>query len=50
MRLGIKKAFKVCLVACMRKLLILLNPMARSGERFDATRGLAKGVRVAEVV
>jgi transposase len=30
------KPFKVCLVACMRKLLVMLNAMARSGVRFDA--------------
>ncbi len=32
------KPFKVCLVACMRKLLLMLNAMARSGEVFDAGR------------
>lgn len=30
------KPFKVCLTACMRKLLVMLNAMARSGLRFDA--------------
>jgi len=29
------KPFKVCMVACMRKLLLILNSMARSGEVFD---------------
>lgn len=32
------KPFKVCLVACMRKLLLMLNAMVRSGEVFDAGR------------
>ena len=31
------KPFKVCLVACMRKLLLMLNAMAKSGEVFDAS-------------
>jgi transposase len=35
---GMGKPFKVCLVACMRKLLVMLNAMARSGEVFDASR------------
>jgi transposase len=30
-----KKPFKVCMVACMRKLLLILNAMARSGQVFD---------------
>jgi transposase len=30
------KPFKVCLVACMRKLLLLLNAIARSGQGFEA--------------
>ena len=29
------KPFKVCVTAVMRKLLVMLNAMARSGERFD---------------
>ncbi len=32
------KPFKVCLVACMRKLLLMLNAIAGSGEAFDASR------------
>ena len=32
------KPFKVCLVACMRKLLLMLNAIAGSGEVFDADR------------
>lgn len=32
------KPFKVCLVACMRKLLLMLNAIAGSGEVFDASR------------
>jgi transposase len=32
------KPFKVCLVACMRKLLLMLNAIARTGEVFDASR------------
>ena len=43
---GAGKPFKVCLVACMRKLLVMLNAMARSGEVFDANRW-AGGERVA---
>lgn len=35
---GAGKPFKVCLVACMRKLLVVLNAMVRSGEHFDARR------------
>ena len=35
---GAGKPFKVCLVACMRKLLLMLNAMARSGEVFEASR------------
>jgi transposase len=33
------KPFKVCFVACMRKLLVMLNAMVRSGEAFDRSRG-----------
>jgi transposase len=40
------KPFKVCLVACMRKLLVMLNAMARSGLKFDAGFE-AKWVKVA---
>jgi transposase len=29
------KPFKVCLVACMRKLLVMLNAMVRSEVKFD---------------
>jgi transposase len=36
----VKKPFKVCLVACMRKLLVMLNAMVRSGEVFDRHRGV----------
>lgn len=32
------KPWKVVMVACMRKLLVLLNAMLRSGQPFDATR------------
>ena len=39
------KAFKVCLVACMHKLLVMLNAMARSGKRFDATLAMSKEVK-----
>ena len=35
---GTGKPFKVCLVACMRKLLLMLNAIAGSGEVFDADR------------
>jgi transposase len=31
------KPFKVCLVAYVRKLLVMLNVMARSGVKFDAS-------------
>ena len=37
------KPFKVCLVACARKLLVTLNAMARSGEAFDRGRGAKAG-------
>jgi transposase len=30
------KPFKVCLTACMRKLLVILNAMVKSGVKFDA--------------
>lgn len=36
---GLGKPFKVCLTACMRKLLVMLNSMARSGLVFDAEFG-----------
>lgn len=35
---GTGKPFKVCLVACMRKLLLMLNAIAGSGEVFEASR------------
>jgi transposase len=39
---AVGKPFKVRMVACMRKLLVMLNAMVRSGEMFDATRGLSR--------
>lgn len=40
------KAFKVCLVACMHKLLVMLNAMARSGKKFDANVGMSKEAQI----
>jgi transposase len=38
------KAFKVALIACLRKLVVILNAMLRRGEKWDAARYAAAAV------
>jgi transposase len=40
------KPFKVCMVACMRKLLVMLNAMAKSGALFDANWATKERVKI----
>jgi len=39
-------AHKVAMVACMRKLLVILNAMLRDGAAWDSTKSLAQAIHL----